>query len=138
METELGKSSASKAAQPVVYAIDFGDPGALVLTDPEASRRRSIIVRIEPQDVFFILSATEPERATRSFAEALAKQTALCAIEKDIPSGVELPLSAKQIDQIPPEIENRLPDFYMNGNKVWLLEPGASDAEMSGTRSAAA
>ena len=138
METELGKSSASKASQPVVYAIDFGDPGVLVLTDPKASRRRSIIVRIESQDVLFILSATEPERATRSFAEALAKQTAWCAIEKDIPSGVELPLSAKQIDQIPPEIENRLPDFYMNGNKAWLVGTGTGDAEIAGTRSAAA
>ena len=138
METELGESSASKASQPVVYAIDFGDPGALALTNPEASRRHSIIVRIEPQDVLFILSTTEPERATTSFAEALAKQTALCAIEKDIPSGVELSLSAKQIDQIPPEIENRLPDFYMNGNKAWLVGPGAGDAELTGTRSAAA
>ena len=138
METELGKSSAPKASQPVVYAIDFGDPGAVALTDPEASRRRSIIVRIEPENVLFILTATEPERATRSFAEALAKQTALCAIEKDIPSGVELSLSAKQIDQIPPEIENRLPDFYMNGNNAWLVGPGTGDAEITGTRSAAA
>jgi hypothetical protein len=64
METELGKSSASKASQPVVFAIDFGDPGPVALTDLEASRRRSIIVRIEPQNVLFILSATEPERAT--------------------------------------------------------------------------
>jgi hypothetical protein len=138
METELGKSSASKASQPVVYAIDFGDPGAVALTDPEARRRRSIIVRVELENVLFILTATEPERATRSFAEALAKQTAWCAIEKDIPSGVELPLSAKQIDQIPPEIENRLPDFYMNGNKAWLVGPATGDAEITGTRSAAA
>jgi hypothetical protein len=54
METESGKSSASRPSQPVVYAIDFGEPGALALTDPEASRRRSTIVRIEPQDVLFI------------------------------------------------------------------------------------
>ena len=83
----------------------------------------SIVVRIEPQDVLFILilSATEPEMATRSFAEALARRTALSAIEKDIPAGVELALSARQLDQIPPEIENRLPDFYMDGNRAWLV-----------------
>jgi hypothetical protein len=62
----------------------------------------------------------------------------LCTIEKDIPSGVELPLSAKQIDQIPPEIENRLPDFYMNRNKAWLVGAGTGDAEITGTRGAAA
>src|ERR1700722_232871 len=76
----------------------------------------SIVVRIEPQDVLFILNATEPGMATRSFAETLARRTALSAIEKDIPAGIELALSARRLDQIPPEIENRLPDFYMDGN----------------------
>jgi hypothetical protein len=49
-------------------------------------------------------------------AEALAKRIALSAVEKDIPAGVELSLSATQIDCIPPEIENRVPDFFMEGN----------------------
>jgi hypothetical protein len=61
--------------------------------------------------------------ATRSFAEALARRTALSAIEKDIPAGIELALSARQLDQIPPEIENRLPDFYMEGNRACWWEP---------------
>jgi hypothetical protein len=58
----------------------------------------------------------------------MAKWTALSVLEKDIPTGVELPLSAKQLDRLPPEIENRLPDFCMNGNKAWLVGPGEISA----------
>ncbi len=110
--------------QSILFAVDLSDPGALGPTALGGSTKRSVVVRIEPQDALFILSATEPEKATATFAEAIAKRTALSALEKDIPTGVELPLSAKQLDRIPPEIENRLPDFCMNGNKAWLVDPG--------------
>ena len=126
MDTQLGCSlfSASESSQAVNFAIEYNDPARLAQTPDGANHVNSIVVRIEPQDVLFILSATEPETATRSFAEALARRTALSAIEKDIPAGVELDLSARQLDQIPPEIENRLPDFYMNGNRAWLVGAG--------------
>ena len=124
-------------SQPNVFAIDFSDPGK-VTPFPGGNYHQSIVVRIEPQDVLFILSATEPEGATRSFAEALAKQTALSAIEKDIPVGVELTLSAKEIDRVPPEIENRLPDFWMNGNKAWLVALAMGHPEPAVAQSAAA
>jgi hypothetical protein len=137
METNHLGFAASPMSQPNVFAIDFSDPGK-VAPFPGGSYRQSIVVRIEPQDVLFILSATEPEGATRSFAEALAKQTALSAIEKDIPIGVELTLSAKEIDRVPPEIENRLPDFWMNGNKAWLVAPDIGHAEPTTAQSAAA
>ena len=107
--------------QSILFSIDFGDPGALAPAAFGGSSKRSIVVRIEPQDVLFILSATEPEKAAATFAEAMAKRTALSALEKDIPNGVELPLSAKRLHEAPPEIENRLPDFCMNGNKAWLV-----------------
>ena len=138
METNNLGFSASPVSQPIVFAINFSDPGAGAPAFPEGNCRHSIVVRIEPQDVLIILSATEPEGAMRSFAEALAKQTALSAIEKDIPSGVELTLSAKQIDRVPPEIENRLPDFCMNGNKAWLVTPDIGHAEPTGAQSVAA
>jgi hypothetical protein len=126
MDTQLDCSlfSASEASQAVNFAIEYNDPARLAQTPGGANHVNSIVVRIEPQDVLFILSATEPETATRSFAEALARRTALSAIEKDIPAGVELALSARQLDEIPPEIENRLPDFYMNGNRAWLVGTG--------------
>jgi hypothetical protein len=114
-------SSACKLSQPIVFAIDLSDPEALEPNAPERNRHYSMVVRIEPQDLLFLLSATEPEKASRTFAEALAKRTALSAIEKDFPTGVELSLTAKEIDRVPPEIANRLPDFYMNGNDAWLL-----------------
>ena len=129
METQLDHSSFSAVSQPVVFAVDLSDSGILERAASGGIRKQSIVVRIEPQDVLFILSDIEPEKATLIFAEALAKRTALSAIEKDIPAGVELALSARQIDHLPPEIESRIPDFCMNGNKVWLVnleEPGKS------------
>jgi hypothetical protein len=126
METHADHSlsKTSGIPQSILFAVDFADPGALAPTALGGSTKRSIVVRIEPQDVLFILSATEPEKATATFAEAMAKRMALSALEKDIPTGFELPLSARQLDSIPPEIENRLPDFCMNGNKAWLVGPG--------------
>jgi hypothetical protein len=126
METQFDCSliSASEASQAVAFAIEYNDPARPAPTPDEVNCMNSIVVRIEPEDFLFILGATEPEMTTRSFAEALARRTALSAIEKDIPAGVELALSARQLDQIPPEIENRLPDFYMNGNRAWLVGTG--------------
>jgi hypothetical protein len=123
METELDPSlfSAFEASEAFAFAIEYNDPAFLAQTAAGGSHRHSIVVRIEPQDILFIFSATEPARTARSFAEALARRTALSAIEKDVPAGFELALSARQIDQIPPEIENRLPDFYMNGNRAWMV-----------------
>jgi hypothetical protein len=123
METQFDCSlfSASEASQALAFAIEYYDPARPAQTPDKENCMNSIFVWIEPQDVLFILSATKPEIATRSFAEALARRTALSAIEKDIPAGVELALSARQLDQIPPEIENRLPDFYMDGNRAWLV-----------------
>ena len=126
METQFDYSlfSTSEASQAVAFAIEYNDPSRPAQTADGENYMNSIVVRIEPQDVLFILKATEPEMATRSFAEALARRTALSAIEKDIPAGIELALSARQLDQIPPEIENRLPDFYMDGNRAWLVTTG--------------
>jgi hypothetical protein len=122
MDTQLDHShlAAPGTPQSILFAVDFGDTGALPIP-VGGNARRSMVVRIEPQEVLFILSATEPEIANRTFAEALAKRTALSALEKDFPTGVEVPLLAKQIDRIPPEIENRIPDFYIDGNKAWLV-----------------
>lgn len=140
MEAQLANSHFPPAAltPSIFFAIDLIHPGALEPTAINGSGRYSIVVWIEPQDVLFILSAPEPEKATRTFAEALAKRTALSAIEKDIPNGVELSVSAKQIDYLPPEIENRIPDFYMNGNKAWLVAPPGARAELAGPQSVAA
>lgn len=138
METTNSSLSASAPSQPIVFTIDFRDAGALTPSTLEGNHRHSIVVRVEPQDVLFILSAGEQERATRTFAEALAKCTALSAIEKDIPSGVELSLSAKQIDRVPPEVENRLPDFCMNGNKAWVVAQATGKAEQTDAQSVAA
>ena len=135
METQFDCSlfSASEASQALAFAIEYDDPARPAQTPDKENYMNSIVVRIEPQDVLFILSATKPEIATRSFAEALARRTALSAIEKDIPAGVELALSARQLDQIPPEIENRLPDFYMDGNRAWLVRTGESSCSRRST-----
>ena len=123
METRADHSPFKTSGIPksLLFAVDYSDPGALAPTALGGQAKRSIVVRIEPQDMLFVLSSTEPEKATATFAEALAKRTALSALEKDLPTGVELPLSAKQLDEIPPELEDRAPDFYMNGNKAWLV-----------------
>jgi hypothetical protein len=125
METQVDDSylSTPKRSGSFVFVIDCSDPGAI---DPAASAgkcRPSIVVRIELEDALFTLSATEPEKATRTFAEALAKKTAFLAIEKDFPNGVEPSLFAEQIDHIPAEFENRLPDLCVNRNNAWLVDP---------------
>jgi hypothetical protein len=126
METPSDHSLLKKPGIPqsILFSVDYSEPGAPAPTALGGSTRRSIVVRIEPQDVLFILNATEPAEATATFAEAVAKRTAWSALEKDIPTGIEIPLSARQLDRVPPEIENRLPDFCMNGNKAWLFGPG--------------
>jgi hypothetical protein len=138
METNNLNLLASAAPQPIFFSIDFGDPETATPSAPAGNRQRAMVVRIEPQNVLFILGAPEPENAARTFAEALAKRTALSAVEKDIASGVELSLSATQIDRVPPQIENRLPDFWMNGNKAWLLAPETAAAAATDAQSAAA
>jgi len=122
--------SASKGAGTFVLVIDFSDPRA---NGPAASAGKgshSIVVRIEPEDALFTLSAMEPAKETKTFAEALAKQTAFLAIEKDFPNGVKPSLSAEQIDHIPAEFENRLPDLCVNGNNAWLVDPRIGNAEL--------
>jgi hypothetical protein len=123
--------SASKGSVTLAFIIDFSDSRMIESAASAGNNRHSIVVRIEPEDVLFGLSATEPETAARSLAESLAKQTALLAIEKDFPNGVEPSLSAEQIDHIPDEFENRLPDFCVNGNKVWLVDHRIGDAELN-------
>ena len=132
METQVDDSyfSASKRFDPFVFVIDFNDPRAIESSASAGKYRHSIVVQIEPEDVPFTLGAMEPERARRTFAQALAQQTAFLAIEKDFPNGVEPSLSAEQIDHIPAEFENRLPDLCVNGNNAWLADPRIGNAEL--------
>jgi hypothetical protein len=136
MESQVDDSSfsASKGPGPFVFVIDFSDPRAIEPAASAGKGRPSIVVRIEPQDAPFTVSAMEPERATRTIAEALAQQTAFLAIEKDFPNGVEPSLSAEQIDHIPAEFEHRLPDLCVNGNDAWLVDPRIGKAELLFTR----
>src|SRR5258708_17686592 len=124
MESQVDDSyfSASKGRGTFVFLIDFSDLRAIEPAASAGKGRHSIVVRIEPENALFTLSAMEPERATRTFAEALAQQTAFLAIEKDFPNGFEPSLSAKQIDHIPTAFENRLPDLCVNGSNVWLVD----------------
>jgi len=39
-------------------------------------------------------------------------------------------LSAEQIDHIPAELENRLPDICVNGNNAWLVDPRIDNTEL--------
>src|SRR5260370_1287475 len=109
MESQVDDSyfSASKGRGPFVFVIDFSDPRAIEPAASAGKGRHSIVVRIEPENALFTLSAMEPERATRTFAEAQAQQTAFLAIEKDFPNGFEPSLSAEQIDHIPAEFEHQ-------------------------------
>jgi hypothetical protein len=132
MESQMGDSHFSdpKGFEPIVFVIDFSEPRTSEVAASAGKPRYSIVVRIEPEDVLFALCATEPESAPGTFAEALAQQLALLAIEKDFPNAVDLFISANQIDHIPVEFENRLPDFCMNENKAWLVGPREVKAEL--------
>jgi hypothetical protein len=127
METHTDNShfGAPTGAESISFVIDLSDPGSLQSATLGEQRRYSLVVRIEPEELLFILNATEPETTSRTFAEALAKRTALLAIEKDFPNSVDLSLSAKRVDHLPGELEDRLPDFLMNGNKAWFVSPRA-------------
>jgi hypothetical protein len=124
MESHVDDSyfSASKGPGPFVFVIHFSDPRAIEPAASAGKGRHSIVVQIEPEDALFTLSATEPERTTRSFAQALAQQTAFLVVEKDFPNGVEPSLSAEQIDHIPAEFETRRPDLCVNGSNAWLVD----------------
>ena len=122
--------SASNGRGAFVFVINFSDPRTIEPAPSAGKGSYSIVVRIEPEDALFTLSAMGPARVTKTFAEALAQQTAFLAIEKDFPNGVEPSLSAEQIDQIPAEFENRLPDLCVNGNNAWLVDPRIVNAEL--------
>ena len=123
-------SAGKKGTRSFVYGIEFSDPRA---AEPAASAGKgthSIVVRIEAEEFPFTFGATGPKSATTRLAEALAQQTALLAIEKDFPNGVEPPLSTRQIDHLPVELETRLPDLCVNGNKAWLV-PQHSNGQLA-------
>jgi hypothetical protein len=63
METQFDWSlfSTSEASQAVAFAIEYNDPARPAQTADGENYLNSIVVRIEPQDVLFILKATEPE-----------------------------------------------------------------------------
>jgi hypothetical protein len=100
-----------------------------------AEKGRLSIVVIELEGIGFKLSPAEPESAKDDFAESLAQQIALMAVEKDLPRGIDLSLSAKRIDQIPSECENRLPDFFVDGSDVWFVDPTTHKGACSPSRS---
>jgi hypothetical protein len=112
---------AQKEMPPVIFMIDFSAPQFSGSVSFGEKRNYSFFVRVEPEDAPFILSPPEVEGVAETFSEALAKWTVLLAIEKDLPNAFELSLSAQQIDCLPDEFENRLPDFCMNGNKAWMV-----------------
>jgi hypothetical protein len=114
--------SVPKERPGVFFMIDFGAPQFSGSVSCGEKRKYSFIVRVEREDLPFILGPVEAEGSAETFAEALAKRTALLAIEKDLPDAFELSLSAQQIDCIPAEFENRLPDFCINGNNAWLIQ----------------
>jgi hypothetical protein len=115
----LGNSclSALKENLPFIFKIDVSDPQSA----SPAEERFSIVVRIAPEDVFFALNALMPHSVVSTLAEGLAQHIASLTVEKDFPNGLELSLSAKQIDEIPVEVENRIPSFCVNGNDAWLV-----------------
>jgi hypothetical protein len=110
-------SAEIKGTRSLVFSIEFADHRAI--ENPASAGKGSIVVRIDDVPVTF--GATGLESATTSFAETLAQQTAILAIEKDFPYGVEPSLSTRQIDHLPVELETRLPDLCVNGNKAWLV-----------------
>ncbi len=124
--------SASKRPRSLVFRIDFTDPRAIEPVTSPGKSNQSIVVRIELEDVLFAWTVAEAAGATGIFAEALAQQTAFLAIEKDFPNGVEPALSAQQIDHMPAEYEDRLPDLCVNGNNVWFADPRIGKAELRG------
>jgi hypothetical protein len=132
MESQVDDSyfSPSKGPGTFVFVIAFSDPRVIEPAASVGKGRHSIVVRIEPEDALFTLSAMEPERATRTFAEALAKQTAFLTIAKDFPNGVEPPFSAEQSDHILAEFEHRLPELCVNGKHAWLVDPRIGNAEL--------
>ena len=71
-----GIPAASKGSGTFVFVIHFWDPRTMEAAAFAGKGRQSIVVRIEPEDAVFTLSAMEPESATRTFAQALTQQTA--------------------------------------------------------------
>ena len=121
----------SPVRQSILFAIDLNFPRSVEEDAREGGHRYSIFVRIEPEEVLFVSNVIVVERTGKTYAEALAEHIAFSAIEKDVPSGVEFSLSAKQIGCIPPELEGRVPNFYMDGNDAWLIEARTSEEELA-------
>jgi hypothetical protein len=119
----------SRKIRALVYIIELVNSGASKPVVFAETGGQSIVVRIQLEDVDFRFGATQTESATGEFAELLAQQVAQLALEKDLTQGMEPSLSAQQIDYIPLELENRLPDFCVNENEAWLVDRRPSEAE---------
>ena len=123
-------SSFSKGPGAFVFVIDFSDPKAIGPAAPAGKGIHSIVVQIEPEDASFYIKRDGPSKSDKNFCGGDCKTDSVLAIEKDFPSGVEPSLSAEQIDHIPAEFENRLPDLCVNGNNAWLVDPRIGSAEL--------
>jgi hypothetical protein len=88
------------------------------------------VVRIQLEEVGFTLGATRTESATGEFSEIFAQQVARLTVEKDFPEGMEPAHSVEQLEHIPWELENRLPDFCVDGNEAWLVDPQRTQGEL--------
>ena len=79
-------SSSSKGPGPFVFVIAFSDPRAIEPAAPAGKGTHSIVVQIEPEDVFFTLSVMDPERATRTFARRLHNRRRFWLLKKSFPT----------------------------------------------------
>ena len=112
MSKELERSAAvGTLSGPLTFRIDFAYRQTRAAGDFTKQGRRSIIVRLQLEEGFCPATVIDPEESATLFAESMAQQVALLAVEKDFADGFVFSPTISEIDELPAEIENRLPDL---------------------------
>lgn len=85
-----------------------------------AGDRRSVIVEVELSGIA-PAPAGRTEAAARALAEALAPESALQAIAKDLPHGVAPDGWVTPMSELPPALRRRSPSLQGDRFRAWLL-----------------
>jgi hypothetical protein len=93
----------------------LGEPQNYLVSD------RSVILEVEPESIFTPTTYLPSGEAAREWAKELAPQLAMQVVQKDLPHGFEPRYSVREIDQLPPDLDQRPAEFNGNQFRAWLL-----------------
>jgi hypothetical protein len=104
-----------------LFEVVFTDIPPAEETQDSQGGDRSIIVKVDPDNIVEVPTGPPSAEDARRFAKELAPQFAMQVVQKDLPHGFEPPYSVSEIDQLPRDLNLRTPTFQGDRFRAWLL-----------------